>query len=91
MVKIEQVKVEKAWENWLEFHYGLDCDELMERFENFVNRGGKNPTSIDPWSLDCDDEIIEVLPSVAKSINMLVGPHYPTLIKAWYVRNPWKK
>lgn len=88
MIRVEQEKVEQAWINWLEFHYGLDCEEVMQRFCNCVDKGDNNPKPIDPW--DDDSEFIEVLPEIVTRLSMLTSPHFHTYIKAWYVNNPWK-
>lgn len=88
MMKIAQAKIEKAWENWIEFHYGIDCEVTMERFCRLIDPGDTNPTSIDAWS--GEDEFIEVFPSIHKRITLLSGHNYHAFIKAWYVNNPWK-
>jgi hypothetical protein len=89
MVKMEQSKIERAWINWLGFHYGLDCDDLMQRFCDYIDKGDINPEIIDPWN--GDGEFVNMLPEIAERINRLCGPHFHTIIKAWYVNNPWKK
>lgn len=88
LVKVSQGKIEKSWVNWIEFHYGIDCDETTERWCKCVDPGNKNAASIDPWN--GDDGFTKVFPDIATRINLMAGPHYHAFIKAWYVNNPWK-
>lgn len=89
LITVQQDQIEKAWENWLDFHYGLDCDECMDRFCKLVDPGDKNKESINPWNSE-DDETA-VLPEIAARLNMLSGPHCHSYIKAYYATRPWKK
>jgi hypothetical protein len=87
-IKVPQSQIEKAWENWLEFHYGLDGDACTQRFCDFVDPGDINEAVIDPWHDHIGE--VEVLPEIAARINMLSGPHFHAVIKAHYALHPWK-
>jgi hypothetical protein len=89
LITVQQDLIEKAWENWLDFHYGLDCDESMDRFCKLVDPGDRNTQTISPWN--SDDHDVKVLPEIAARLNMLAGPHYHAYIKAYYATRPWKK
>jgi hypothetical protein len=88
LIKIKQHLIEDSWQNWLDFHFGLDCEAVMERWCRFVDDGDRNKQSIDPWGSDAEE--VEVLPDIAERINMLNSTHCHTFIKAWYIRHPWK-
>lgn len=89
-VVVEDEIYSKAWGNWVDFHYRLECDQLMERFCNFVDPGDKNPYVLDYWGCADQDEPQEALPEIARRLQLLAGPHYHTVIKAYYARHPWK-
>jgi hypothetical protein len=84
--------MEAAWRNWLNFHYGLECEEPHERFCNFVDP--KNECYFNYWNdsdcCDIDDEPYTYTPECATRFKGLAGPHHHALIKAWYALHPWK-
>lgn len=89
-VKVPQWQVEKAWENWLDFHYGLDCEQTMERFCRLIDPTDSNVQMISAWQ-DDDTEEIAVFPDIATRLNMLSGPYHHAYIKAYYANHPWKE
>lgn len=86
LVKLQQETVTKAWENWLEFHYGLHCEEVMDRFFKLIDPGDRY--GLDPW--DHDVETYKVAPDVAHRVRAAAGSHYHAIFKANYIKNPWK-
>lgn len=89
MIKISQGLVERAWDNWLEFHYGIDTDATASRFMYYISGvQGYSETNVDPW--DCEEDEVEVTPDEAQRVEQAVSPHWQTIFKAWYAAHPWR-
>lgn len=87
MIKMGIEKLEKAWENWVDFHYGWDCEEAIIRFFKWVDPNKMDREAIDPFT---GRGYCRVLPLTAKRINILLSPHHHAYLKAWYIQHPWK-
>lgn len=92
LVKIPHHEIANAWEQWVDFHFGIDSEEVIGRFCAFIDPGDKNEIPIDPWDSpdDPDSDIILVLSEIAVRVKALNGPYRNAYVKAWYVNNPWK-
>lgn len=88
LVKLPWEVLNKAWENWLNFHYGIHCEETMERFCNFVDTEDTNEQVLDFWN--GDEEYYEMFPDIAHSLRLASGLDHHAIFKAHYVRNPWR-
>ncbi len=88
-VTVKYELVEKAWTNWIEFHYGIDNDATSGRFMFYATTvEGYSESNIDPWSYE--GETVELTPDQAQRINQAAGPHCHTIFKAWYAAHPWR-
>lgn len=93
MATINQKIIEQAWANWITFHYGIDCDEVCERFFEMLDKDDKY--YISPWGLYSEEEpevdldAIEVSDELKAKLQMAAGPNFRVMFKAWYVKNPW--
>lgn len=81
-MKITARIVVKAWENWLEFHYGLHCEELETRFFTYIDPKDASEDIIN-WD---KDNAVNVIPACAEKLKLLAGPHWRALITAAYAR-----
>lgn len=79
-----------AFENWLDFHYGLHCEEVEERFFKYCHSLAQS--QIDD-SLDWDNgrETYQVSADTAHNVKLLNSPHHHAVIKAYYAKHPWKQ
>lgn len=85
-VQVSEKQMEQAYQNWVDFHYGWDCEEAINRFFAWVDPHKDDRSALDPWS---DRKVLKVLPRTAGRIKMLLDN--PTAyLKAWYIQNPWK-
>lgn len=84
-MKIEQHIIDKAWENFLEFHYGLHCEELEARFFDYLDPKDASQDVINFGGSWDDDVPIDVIPEAAEKLKMLAGPHWRTVITAAYI------
>lgn len=89
-VKLKGELLRQAWQNWLEFHYGLDCEELETRFFDYVHPLMADSYTDDPLDWDSDDLEFNVLPQTRDRVVALAGPHHYAVIKMHYANNPWK-
>lgn len=88
LIRMRWEVLNKAWLNWLDFHHGIDCEETMERFCEFIDPGDTNEQSLDYW--DNDGEEYEVTSEIAHRLRLASSMDHHAIFKAHYVRNPWK-
>lgn len=86
-VNVTEAQMEQAYNNWVDFHYGWDCEEAITRFFRWLDPIGIDHEAIDPWS---ERGTLKLLPKTAQRLNMLSGPHHVAFIKIYYINHPWK-
>lgn len=86
LIVIPAEQVERAWNNWLKFHYGIHCDETETRFFTFLDPDDSNEQVID-WD---EDEDLHCFADIAHKLRLLSSPHFHAVIHAHYVQHPWK-
>lgn len=79
----------QAEKNWHEAHFGLRCEEVMERFFSYLHSLEQSAEE-DMLCHENGAEKYHVSASTAKRIKQLAGPHFHTMVKAYYVNHPWK-
>lgn len=73
---IRRVDVFEAWSRWQD---AINSDQSA--FEKFI----ENPWLVHRASWD-SYTYLDVAENTANKIDMLLGPHYRALIKAWYIK-----
>lgn len=86
-IKFTEAQMEQAYVNWVDFHYGWDCEEAVTRFFTWIDPGKMDREAIDPFT---GRGHCKVLPRTASRINALLSPHHYAYLKAWYIQHPWK-
>ena len=83
-------ELRKAEANWIEWHRGVMCQEVYERYFNFLH--SKEQGYVDDLLIpESKSERYHVCASTAEKVKMLAGPHYNAIITAYFVKNPWHK
>lgn len=80
----------QAWNNWLHFHRGIHCEETELRFYTYCH--SLEQSFVDD-ALNWDDDDLwthHVAASTAYRVNLLAGPNFNMIIRAYYVNHPWK-
>ena len=89
-------EIEQAWENWLTFHRGIDCEETEERFFAYCHSYEQSFVDdlLDWESYSFDEhkygDIRHVAASTADRIKLAASPHFNTILNAYYAKHPWK-
>lgn len=78
----------QAWANWLQHHHGLQCEEVEERFFTYCHSLEQSFID-DPLDWENDNDQYHVAADTAHRINLLAGPHFNTVISAYYAKHPW--
>jgi hypothetical protein len=83
-------EVGQAWRNWLHYHRGIDCDEVMERFFLYLHSIEQSHTEdcLD-WDASDPDTIYKVSPGTAERVRMGASPDFNAVFTAYYAKNPW--
>lgn len=90
MVKIDNATLQRAEENWYRAHYHVRCEEVMNRY--FAYCHSVDQSFIDDMLTSEDDsDFYYVAPETADRIKMLASPHYETIVRAYYAKNPPQK
>jgi hypothetical protein len=97
LIEISDELAPEAWDVWLRIHFGLDCEEVADRFFKFCE-GDKYPDhdiNFDPWGYNEDvwgynenDGSQFVTPAVYERLQQLLSPHAETIVRAWYKAHP---
>jgi len=89
-------EIEKAYDNWLYFHRGIQCEETEARFFTYCHTVEQSFVDdlLDWGSYSFDDQRFgenrHVASSTAQRIKMVAGPHWNTVLNAYYAKHPWK-
>jgi hypothetical protein len=78
----------QAEDNWYQAHYGIRCEETMERFFKYCH--SLEQSRVDDQLLAEDPSIKRVASSTANRIRLLASPHFKTVVNAYYAKYPWK-
>lgn len=89
-------EITQAWDNWLTFHRGINCEETMERFFTYCHSVPQSfVDDLLDWEAGCVDERCyddtrHVASSTAQRVKMLAGPYFNAVVSAYYAKHPWK-
>lgn len=85
MVKIDNETLRKAEENWYKVHFGIRCEETMERYFNYCH--SHEQSFIDDELTPEDDSLFYyVAPETANRIKLLASPNAETVVRAYYAK-----
>lgn len=93
---VTRAEIEQAWNNWLSFHHGLNCDETQLRFFNYCHSLEQDHVDdLLDWGSEHDDvrhygDPRQVAASTAQRIKLLAGPYFNAIISLYYAKFPWK-
>lgn len=86
---VTNAELTKAWENWLYFHRGINCEETESRFFAYMHT--QEQSFIDDC-LDWDNEKgpYHVAADTAVRVIQAAGSYFNAIFSAYYAKHPWK-
>lgn len=91
-MKVTNAQLRKAYINFYEFHHRLDCEELENRFSNYLHSLEDSHHEDDDlcwW--DNEDTEYYVLPATRDKIIQAAGPYSNAIFKIWYATYDFTK